>query len=107
MSHQSEVLNTFYAKLVAVLPMQDAKFKAALVRYNLLPGNLKALVESKETVSDKAMYFLDNKIKRDVGIGDYTSFNKLLYVMKNWEDDTLKKLADEMKLKPDLDKASE
>ena len=104
MSHQSEVFNNFYAKLVAVLPMQDAKFKAELQCHNLLPGNLKALVESKDTVSDQAMYFLDHKIKPDVSIGDSTSFDKLLNAMKNWKDDTLKKLADDIKL--DLETAS-
>ena len=76
--------------------MQDATFKAELVGHNLLPGNLKALVESKDTVSDQAMYFLDHKIKPDVSIEDLTSFNKLLSAMKNWGDDTLKKLANEI-----------
>ena len=107
MSYQSEVLNDFYAKLVAVLPMQDAKFMAELVGHNLLPGNLKALVESKNTVSDKAMYFLDHKIKPDINIGDFTSFDKLLNVMKNWESDSLRKLADEIKIKLDTTTSGE
>ena len=107
MSYQSEVLNNFYEKLVAVLPMQDATFMAKLVGHNLLPGNLKALVESKQTVSDKAMYFLDHEIKPGVSIGDFTNFDKLLNVMKNWESDSLRKLADEIKIKLDTTTSGE
>ena len=107
MSYQNEVLQNFYTKLITVLPMEDATFMAELFHHNLLPGNLKALVNSQATVADKATYFLDHKIKPDVSIGDYTSFDKLLNVMKNWESDSLRKLAGEIKIKLDTTTSGE
>jgi len=92
-----DVFKKYYEKLLVALPMDDVMFRAKLFSHDLLPGDLKQQVESKKTSAEKAMYFLDNKIKSDVTISVSTSFDELLQIMASWESDSLKKLAKEIK----------
>ena len=96
MSH-NDVFVKYYEKLVVALPMDDVMFTARLFSHGLLPGNLKQQVQSQTTSEEKATYFLDHKINPDVTISNFTSFDTLLEVMENWESDSLKELAKEIK----------
>jgi len=93
----SEVFKQFYAKLVKTLPINDGGFVAELYSSGLLPGSLKDQIQWKSTSADKAMCFLDGKINPDISIGDFTSFNKLLNVMEECENDSVKILATNIK----------
>ena len=93
----SEVFKKFYVELITMLPVDDTMFLAKLFSCNLLPGNLMNQVMAKETRADKAMCFLNGKINCDISIGDFTSFNKLLDVMEESGNDSLRVLA--MKIK--------
>ena len=84
-------IDTFYEKLVACLPMDDAKFRASLRTAGLLPGDLKDAVTSKSTRADKAEHFLDYGINNDI-----ESFSKLLTVMKNSKHGQLETLVNEI-----------
>ena len=93
----SEVFQQFYVKLVKKLPMDDSLFTAELFACGLLPGDLKQQINTKNTPVDKATYFLDHKISPDVSVGNSTSFDKLLDVMEDSGNDSLKELAEEIK----------
>ena len=94
----SEVFQQFYVKLVKKLPMDDSLFTAELFACGLLPGDLKQQINAKNTPVDKATCFLDHKISSDVSVDNSTSFNKLLDVMEDGGNDSLKELAEEIKI---------
>ena len=91
------VFKQFYAKLVKTLPMDDSIFIVELYSSGLLPDKLRHQIQLKCTSTDKAMCFLDGKIKPDISKGDFTSFNKLLNVMEECESDSVKILAADIK----------
>ena len=93
----SKVFQQFYFKLVRKLPMDDSLFSAQLVTCGLLPGDLKQKIKAKETPADKATCFLDHRISSDVSIGNLTTFNELLNVMEDSDNDSLKVLAEDIK----------
>ena len=93
----SEVFRQFYVKLVKKLPMDDSLFTAELFAHGLLPGDLKQQIKAEKTPVDKATCFLDHKISSDVSDGNSTNFNKLLDVMEDSENDSLKELAEKIK----------
>jgi len=96
----SSILGVFikcYPKLIKSLPMNDEYFMAELYGRNLLPGDLKANIESLPTSAKKASKFLDEVIKPSVEINDVRKFNMLLSSMKKINDVTIKKLADKIK----------
>ena len=104
----SEVFQQFYVKLVKKLPIDDSLFTAELFAHGLLPGDLKQKIKAEKTPVDKATCFLDHKISSDVTAGNSTSFNKLLDVMEDSGNDSLKELAEEIKtvLKEGTDNAA-
>ena len=79
-----EVYQGCYQKMITVLPMNDADFKAHLYSQHLLPGDMKNQLESKSTKEDKAAHFLDNVITPAMGCNDITIFQGLLAVMENY-----------------------
>ena len=85
------IIDKFYEKLVACLPMDDASFRASLKTAGLLPGDLKSAVTSKSTRAEMAEHFLDYGINNNIG-----SFSQLLTVMKNSKRDKLKVLVYEI-----------
>ena len=89
----SKVFQHFYAKLVKTLPMDDAVFIAELFSANLLPDDVKDVVESKPSQASKASYFLDHMIKPSVMTGVGRSFDDLIKVMEDSEYDGVKELA--------------
>ena len=89
----SEVFKEFYSKLVKILPMNDALFIAELYSRGLLPDDAKEHVQSLPTTANKAMYFLDHVIKPNVTIGVGSSFDQLLNVMEDSQDQCVKELA--------------
>jgi len=93
----SEVFKQFYAKLVKTLLINDGGFVAELYSSGLLPGSLKNQIKAEKTPEDKAMCFLDGKINPDISIGDFTSFDKLLNVMEECENDSVNILAANIK----------
>ena len=94
----SEVFQQFYVELVTILPMDDSLFLAKLFACGLLPGDLKQQIKAEKTPVDKATCFLDHKISSDVSVGNLRSFNKLLDVMEDSGNDSLKELAEEIKI---------
>ena len=80
-----------------VLPMNDDYFMAELYASKLLPGNLKADIESLPTAAKKATKFLDNAIKPSVENNDCTKFHTLLSLMKKNDDITIKNLANKIR----------
>ena len=93
----SEVFKEFYSKLVKTLPLCDAVFVAELYSYDLLPDDIKELVELQPTLAHKAMYFLDHVIKPNVTSDDGSSFDKLLNVMEDSEYQGVKELAEQIR----------
>ena len=83
------IIRKYFLNLVEYLPMNDVKFRARLYSAGLLPGNLRDEVQSKPTPAEKTEHFLHYGIKNDTD-----SFNKLLTIMENHDDDLLKKLAE-------------
>jgi len=59
----SKVFQQYYAKLVKSLPMDNVVFIAELFSANLLPDDVKDVVDSKLSQASKASYFLDHIIK--------------------------------------------
>ena len=92
-----EVFIEFYDELMATLPMDDSRFVAKLFTHKLFPGNLKQRIEAKQTVEDKAMYFLDHGIEPGVSVENSESFSKLLELMGKSGNITLKTLANKIK----------
>ena len=64
------------------LPMDDIKFVQILGDHDLLPGNTKATLQSKQTTADKADYFL-SKVERGVE----TNLPKLVDAMEVYSRD--------------------
>jgi len=75
--------------------MKNDIFIARLYTNKLLPGDLKEDIDSSScTSANKAVKFLDNVIKPTVINKDSTRFNELLTVMKNCDDNAVRKLAE-------------
>ena len=85
------IIDKFYVKLIACLPMDDPYFRASLKAAGLLPGNLKDAVTSKSTRAEMAEHFLDKGINNNID-----NFSKLLTVMKNSKRDQLITLVNEI-----------
>ena len=90
-----EVYLKFYKDLVELLPMKDAIFVSLLI--TLLPGDLKAEVDSKATKAQAAIHFLDNGIKPALESGEINSVEILLSAMETFDSMALKSLAKKMK----------
>ena len=60
--------------------MDDKKFVAILDKHSFFSGNQKDTMQAKETNADKASYFLDDVIGKDID----THFQKLLTVMEGF-----------------------
>ena len=88
-----QVFEDNYESLVTSLPLDDAIFSAKLRSRRLLPGNLKSTIESQKTPADKATIFLDKAIEPSLKNDDITPLKKLLTVMEDSGNDSLKKLA--------------
>ena len=95
--HGKALFQHFYAKLVDILPMDDADFTAELFRIGLLPGNRKDMISAQGTRKNKSVYFLDNVIKPGVTCDVGTGFHDLLTVMEHSEYKDLKSLAEQIK----------
>jgi len=82
----------FYPQLISSLPMKDVVFIALLVKYNLLPGDTKAIISTKATREDATDYFLETVIDRALDVDDTEPFENLLKVMEA-HGGSVKKLA--------------
>ena len=92
-----QVFQQFFVELVNMLPMHDPEFLAQLLERDLLPDNL-IKAKARAARADKAADFLYSKIYPDISFGNSTSFNMLLDVMKNTENDRLKALAEKIEV---------
>ena len=101
MSLLLEVFKVYYPKLVKLLPMNDECFMSELYRESLLPGDLKADIESLPTSTKRASKFLDNVIKPSVENNDSRKLHILLKLMKETDDISIKELADKIKMSLD------
>ena len=93
MSSVLDVFQEHYPKLMRTLPMNDEYFMAELYAKKLLPGNLKAEIESLPTPARRASKFLDDVIKPSVENNDCKEFHTLLRVMKEFGNVTIKELS--------------
>ena len=73
--------------------MNDSVFIAKLYSNDLLPGGMKATIESIPTASQRTTKLLDNVIKPAIDCNNASRLCVLLEVMKNSEDDNLRRLA--------------
>ena len=89
-----EVLKDHYPQLLKLLPMEDNIFIGELLKNNLLPHNLKAVISSLSTRADKVTKFLDSVIMPSADDLNSANFNILLQVMMNSNDNAVKQLAD-------------
>ena len=96
MSSALAVFQEDYPKLMRALPMNDDYFIAELYAKNLLPGSLKADIESLPAAK-RASKFLDDVIKPSVEKNECTKFYTLLWIMKKNGDSTIKALADKIR----------
>ena len=101
MSSLLEVFKIYYPKLVRLLPMTDECFMSELYGNSLLPGDLKADIESLPTSTKRATKFLDNVIKPSVENNDSRKLHILLKVMKENDDISIKELADKIRISLD------
>lgn len=100
MSTLKDVYLEYYPKLIRVLPMDDAYFRANLNASRFLPGDAKAMIESRPTRADKASYFLDNFIANAFeDDGSNSMFSDLLNLMERSDDSALKSIAAQIKKK--------
>ena len=63
------------------LPMNVAKFVSKLESENFFAGNQKASMIAEKTEPDKALYFLDDVVKRNIDM----YFERLLKVMNEYD----------------------
>ena len=89
-----EVLQYHYPELLKLLPMEDNFFMAELFKNNLLPHNLKAVIDSLSTRADKVTKFLNSVITPSADNLNNVNFNVLLQVMMNSNDNAVKQLAE-------------
>ena len=89
------VYQQFYPMLLQVLPMDDAVFVGNLFSNNLLPGDTKRNILSKQTQAEKASYFLDNVVYPAFLVNETSNnqLNKLLKLMTESDYDTVRLLA--------------
>jgi len=94
--------------LIQCLPMDDAVFITTLHSNDLLPGNLKATVQSQPTSVDKALKFLDWAIEPFLKSNNVMPFYKLLTVMQTSDNDNIRRLATTIKseLDPEVSPSS-
>ena len=92
----SEIFHKYYLGLVKLLPMNDSLFSANLYGKKLLPGDLKANIQSLSTSADKATKFLDAVIEPAINNGDIRQFKLLLSIMSDSDNSSVKSLAEEI-----------
>ena len=102
-----KVYNEFNPTLVTVLPLKDPCFFAKLTQQDLFSGNLKGEVMAESTQADASTCFLYKAIERPLQVGDSEPFKKLLIVMDECDDSTIKKLAKDIKHKMTQSSTSE
>lgn len=89
------MLEDFIPQLLEILPMNKAIFLSKLKGSGLLSDDVKAKIKSVPTLVDKAECFLDEVILPYLP-DDPSNLDKLLSVMENYTDSTLKNLAAEI-----------
>jgi len=90
----AEVLKKYAVELLS-LPVHQSKFIALLKKKDLLPGNTGSrLISKSQSTEDDALFFV-NEIERSLSIS-HTNFDKLLLVMKEYKDDNMLELAQQM-----------
>ena len=97
-----KVYRNFRIKLLKSLPMNDTLFLELLNKLNLLPGDLRARIHSKDTPVEKADWFLSNAIEPSLNVDNFESLKKLFIAMSNEEEfksDSLKQLSAEIQRK--------
>ena len=89
----NELFEQYYTALVFSLPIKDTDFIDQLLKYDLLPGNLKLKLDLLTEHDARSSYFLDNTIKPGLAVGNSECFVSLLAVMNNSKHDNVKHLA--------------
>ena len=77
-----QVFKDYQVELIQKLPMDDTIFIALLYQNNFFSGSQKATLKAQQTEADKASYFLDSIVGRDID----SYFVTLLNVMEIFGD---------------------
>ena len=85
----------YYSGLLRSLHMNDQNFIQTLYKYKLLNDDIKEILHSMATTSDKASFFLEHVIRPGL---NYEKFQKLLSAMKESSHDKVIDLAYELQL---------
>ena len=92
----AELFEQYYTALVYLLPIKDDDFMSELHKHDLLPGDLRSILESLTAHNQRSSYFLDNVIKPALAVGNSRCLISLLTVMKGDKHDNVKDLAKEI-----------
>ena len=92
----TELFGHYYTILVYVLPMKDATFMDELSKYDLLPEDIKAKLESLTERNQRALCFLDSVITPGLANGNSGCFVSLLAVMKSCKHKNVEELGIEI-----------
>ena len=83
-----KIITKFCERLISSLRLNDVKFRIKLQSAGLFYGNLKEEVKAKSTLAEMNEHFLDHGIN-----SDEENLLKLLTVMEEFDCDSLKNLA--------------
>ena len=87
-----DVIKKFNVKLLKKLPLDDKIFFAKANEENLFPEGSYNSIEAERTRAEKVSHFLQHVVEPGADV----YLPKLLKVMKKSDDDSVKKLADEI-----------
>ena len=87
-----DVIKKFNVKLLEILPLEDHTFFAMANEANLFPGSNYGSIAAQLTRASKVSYFLQYVVVP----GSDVFLPNLLKVMKEFNDDNVKNLADEI-----------
>ena len=86
-----EVLRQYAVELLA-LPVRQPEFIALLDKQNLLPGNTKSKLKAMHLTDEEAAQLFVSEVERSLVISR-DSFDKLVFVMKQYKDGGMLQLA--------------
>jgi len=92
----------YYQEFVKCLPMDNPTFLANLHSQGLLPDDMKNKIDSMETETAKASYFLDHVIKPRLATSDENLFEKLTTLIECSECEAPKNTNENLRRTPEV-----
>ena len=91
----TDLFERYHSGLMQSLHMNDPNFIQILYKYKLLNDDMKDVLHSMTTVSEKASFFLEHALRPGL---NYKRFQKLLSAMKQSSHDKVIDMAYELQL---------